>query len=327
MPLANISQPDILPITPLLRLRKVEEGVYEGAHFSALDWYQDLDLVYMVDGVRKPYSEDMLGRMYRYLARHGELYWIEAKSPGKDASFVPIGDVTLCVDDLPIVIGNPAYRGKGLGRQVLQALVRRAEALGWQELGVKEIYSFNLPSQRCFQSVGFTPLYPTMKGMRYRKLLGKQGLEGNNLAGQEAQIKTSKANARQASPEDPADNPAPEGARSGRAKYFMTKDQVVDHDVFEWARPSEVEAFWGEDSLYLAEDDFVDVQGEKLFQEALPAGTFQYYGPSKIDHQAWDQLKKIAACHYPQALLLLQEADPWVQACLAEYSHFMIYGP
>lgn len=317
MPLSNISQPDILPITPLLRLRKVEEGVYEGPHFAALDWYQDLDLVYLVDGVRDPYDEDMLGRMYRYLASHGELYWIEAKEPGKDAPFMPIGDVALCVDDLPIVIANPAYRGKGLGRQVLQALVRRAEALGWQEMGVKEIYSFNLPSQRCFQSVGFTPLYPTMKGMRYRKLLGNQEHESGMPS----------TSTMEASPEDPADSPPPEGARSGRAKYFMTKDQVVDHDVFEWARPSEVEAFWGEDSLYLDEDDFVDVQGEKLFQEALPAGTFLYYGPSQIDHQAWDQLKKIAACHYPQALLLLQEADPWVQACLAEYSHFMIYGP
>ena len=31
-------------------------------------------------------------------------------------------------DDMPIVIGEPHYRGKGIGRKVLSALVRRGRA-------------------------------------------------------------------------------------------------------------------------------------------------------------------------------------------------------
>ena len=74
---------------------------------EAFAWYQDVNLVHLVDGVKRPYSPASLEAMYSYLDQHGELFWIEVKEKGE---WFPIGDVTLSQDNLPIVIGNPAYQ-------------------------------------------------------------------------------------------------------------------------------------------------------------------------------------------------------------------------
>ena len=46
-------------------------------HDAALAWYQDVDLVELVDGIRIPYSSEKLNAMYSYLESHGDLFWIE----------------------------------------------------------------------------------------------------------------------------------------------------------------------------------------------------------------------------------------------------------
>lgn len=79
----------ILDITPELRLRR-----YAGECDFALEWYSDPELVFLVDGVREPYTSEKLHRMYDYLNVHGELYFIEAKENGE---FHPVGDVTFSV--------------------------------------------------------------------------------------------------------------------------------------------------------------------------------------------------------------------------------------
>jgi len=121
-------------------------------------------VVWLVDGVRTPYDADKLGRMYRYLNQHGELYWIEALENG---SFRPIGDVTFWQEDMPIVIGEPAYRGKGIGRKVVSALIRRGQDLGYNRLYVDQIYHYNTASRKCFQSAGFVPYQDTEKGTSF----------------------------------------------------------------------------------------------------------------------------------------------------------------
>lgn len=55
---------------------------------EAFAWYQDVNLVYLVDGVKLPYSQATLEAMYSYLDRHGELFWIEVKEKGE---WFPIG--------------------------------------------------------------------------------------------------------------------------------------------------------------------------------------------------------------------------------------------
>ena len=159
MPIPGIDQPELLPVSDTLRLRR-----YDGNAEFARDWYQDERTLRMVDDKNEPYKLARLNQMYRYLDGHGELYFIELL---QGDSFLPIGDVTLCRDDLPIVIGVHSLRGQGIGRQVLNALTQRAKALGFEQLGVHEIYANNLPSQRLFESVGFRRDKLTADGYSY----------------------------------------------------------------------------------------------------------------------------------------------------------------
>ena len=130
----------------------------------ALTWYQDVDLVELVDGVRIPYNVEKLNDMYTYLESNGDLFWIEFREKGE---WVPIGDVTLSQENLPIVIGNPTYQHQGLGRKVLKALIDLARQRGWKELKVQEIYDFNHGSRRCFESLGFVESRRAEKGTSF----------------------------------------------------------------------------------------------------------------------------------------------------------------
>ena len=163
MAIPGVEQPACMEINETLRLRR-----YDGTADFAFAWYQDPELVYLVDGVKTPYSRETLYNMYNYLAARGEMYFIEAKA---GAAFVPIGDVAFSETDLPIVIGEPAYRGRGIGRQVVRALMGRGRALGFKKLGVREIYDFNTASIRCFTACGFAPVEQTDRGWRYEAKL------------------------------------------------------------------------------------------------------------------------------------------------------------
>ena len=169
MPIPNITQPEIIAIDGQLRLRRFDD------RFSfAFDWYQDPETVWLVDGVRRLYSRETLGNMYHYLDRHGELYFIEAREEG---AFCPIGDVCFWQEDMPIVIGDPAYRGRGIGRRVIAALVQRGRELGYDRLFVQEIYEYNVHSRKCFESLGFRVLEKTERGNRFYLNLKEKPME------------------------------------------------------------------------------------------------------------------------------------------------------
>ena len=159
MPIPNIHQPDILSVSDTLRLRRFDH-VFD----FALEWYQDAELVWLVDGNRVPYSRERLTKMYTWLNDHGELYFIEVRE--RDL-WKPIGDVTFWQENMPIVIGDPAYRGKGIGRTVIAALINRGRELGYPALHVDEIYEWNASSRRCFESLGFRERGKTEKGASY----------------------------------------------------------------------------------------------------------------------------------------------------------------
>lgn len=159
MPIQGIKQPEILQVDTDIRLRKFD-GIYD----FAFEWYQDVDTVYMVDGVKKPYSQETLKCMYEYLDKQGELYFIEVKN---ENTYIPIGDVTFWKDDMPIVIGDKSYRGKGIAKKVIQRLIERGKELGYQTLRVNEIYDFNEISRKCFESLGFQAYEKTEKGNRF----------------------------------------------------------------------------------------------------------------------------------------------------------------
>ena len=163
MAIQGIEQPEMIQIDDALRLRK-----YDGVHDFALGWYQDEETVWLVDGKRNPYTPERLNGMYRYLNEAGELYFIEVCENG---AYKPVGDVTFWQEDMPIVIGDPAYRGKGIGRKVISALIERGKELGYDHLTVEEIYDWNIGSRRCFESAGFVACEKSEKGSSYRLAL------------------------------------------------------------------------------------------------------------------------------------------------------------
>lgn len=134
MAIEGVEQPAVLQVDDEIRLRK-----YEGVYDFAFGWYKDEETVYLVDGVRVPYTREKLKRMYEYLNHHGELYFIEVMEKGV---YKPIGDVTFWKDDIPIVIGEKRYRGKGIGRKVVCTLIDRGRKLGYDCLYVSEINLF-----------------------------------------------------------------------------------------------------------------------------------------------------------------------------------------
>lgn len=160
MPIKNVNQPEIITINTELRLRK-----FDNKYSFAFEWYQDEDTVKLVDGLNaEKYDSAKLKRMYEYLNNIGELYFIEILDNKK---FMPIGDVTFWKDDMPIVIGNADYRGKGIGKQVVRALIQRAAELSYGEIKVRDIYTYNIASQKLFESVGFKKTGCTKDGFSY----------------------------------------------------------------------------------------------------------------------------------------------------------------
>lgn len=163
MAIEGVKQVAVLEIDDELRLRQ-----YDGIHDFALIWHQDLEFVWLIDGHKECYSPDLLQRMYEYLSTNGECYFIEILENGK---FRPIGDVTLLTDDLAIAIGDRRYWKKGIGYKVLNRIIQRAIELGFEEIGVKEIYDWNQGSRKLFEKCGFKVVEKTEKGCSYKKVL------------------------------------------------------------------------------------------------------------------------------------------------------------
>ena len=53
---------------------------------------------------------------------------------------------------------------KGIGSQVLEMLKVRGRELGYNQLYVKEIYHYNIASQKLFEKAGFKRIGETSKG-------------------------------------------------------------------------------------------------------------------------------------------------------------------
>lgn len=160
MAIEGVAQSAVLEIDNQIRLRR-----YDGIHDFAFEWHQDLELVWLIDGDKECYSLDLLDRMYDYLSKNGECYFIEIFEVDQ---FVPIGDVTLFADDFAIAIGDKRYWKKGIGTKVLQRMIERAREVGFVEILVEEIYDWNLGSRKLFEKCGFEAVEKTKKGCSYR---------------------------------------------------------------------------------------------------------------------------------------------------------------
>lgn len=85
-------------------------------------------------------------------SRQGEAWNIEVELCGV---WHAIGDAALHPGMVPIAIGDPRYRGRGIGRAVLRDLVARARERGWTAMVAHQVYADNAPSLRLFRGAGF----------------------------------------------------------------------------------------------------------------------------------------------------------------------------
>ena len=166
MALKEFEQPEIIDINDSLRLRK-----YDGHYELFLPGYRDPVVYQNSEGIfdegRIP-DLDYVKRMCTYLAKVGELYYIEAKENG---TYVPIGDVTVKEENPPIAIWREAYRGKGIGRLVMEAVIGRLKELGSAKITGSTVYQWNTASQKLHERLGFRRVSEDEKEIVYEREL------------------------------------------------------------------------------------------------------------------------------------------------------------
>lgn len=143
-------QPKVIKIDDTLSLVK-----YYPNYKRTLPWYQDIDLCKQIDNRDSVYDLELLSRMYRYLSKRGECYYIKFREKGRSHL---VGDITLYDGEIAIVICKE-YQNRHLGRKAVCALLNRAKDIGLTKVEA-EIYSFNKQSRRMFLSVGFKQIAP-----------------------------------------------------------------------------------------------------------------------------------------------------------------------
>ena len=167
---ANHPQPEILSVSDAVRLRK-----YDGNYRIAVKWYQDPVVYYNSEGIVRPEDipdEVYVKKMYDYLSEAGECYFIEVLEDGR---FIPVGDVTVKAENPPIVIGEARYRGRGLGKQVMAAVLKRAMELGIPKIYGSAVYDYNISSQRLHEALGFRPVGKRENMILYERCLQEDG--------------------------------------------------------------------------------------------------------------------------------------------------------
>ena len=166
MALKEFEQPEIININDSLRLRK-----YDGHYELFLPGYQNLVVYQNSEGIfdeSKIPDLDYVKGMCNYLAKVGELYYIEANENG---TYVPIGDVTVKDKNPPIAIWVDGYRGKGIGKLVMQTVIDRLKDLGFTKIAGSTVYNWNIASQKLHESLGFHAVAEGEKEIIYEKIL------------------------------------------------------------------------------------------------------------------------------------------------------------
>ena len=106
--------------------------------------------------------------------------------------------------------------------------------------------------------------------------------------------------------------------------YLLTKDKLMGHDVFEFAKGVYSGTHWAEDSIYLSEDLFQQKNLEPLFRSAL--SSFSYFGITTVHKNDWEEVKEKTKNNFPQVLDIINEIDEWVKGCFATEECFTICG-
>ena len=138
---------------------------------EALPWYQDYDVVKMVDNRDELYDLDLLNAMYTYLSTNGYCYYIRYN--GK-----LVGDVSLRNDKETAIVVCKEYQNKGIGNRCIREMIKLAEELGYDEVKAR-IYTFNKHSIRMFESIGFIRTEEEIPGLVRNDLMYSYSIEDN----------------------------------------------------------------------------------------------------------------------------------------------------
>lgn len=149
MPLNRHTQPPYIDLENGIRLT-----AYDGRHDEALLWYADPYVYYNSEGITDGAipDSDYINRMYNYLNQNSELYFIEALNAG---TYIRIGDVAIKPINLPIVIGDDNYRGKGISKIVMTYAFKRLKELGYPAVYESIVYKHNQTSKQMHLSLGY----------------------------------------------------------------------------------------------------------------------------------------------------------------------------
>ena len=147
------------------RERRIVDGEialvpYYPNYAASLPWYQDPALCRQVDNRDGVYDLELLKRMYSYLNRRGDLYYIKYRNR-------LCGDVCLHPDGEINIVVAALFQNRHIGRRVIGEVVRMAKERGIPRLHA-EIYSFNAQSQRMFERAGFRRVEEERYGLELR---------------------------------------------------------------------------------------------------------------------------------------------------------------
>ena len=123
-----------------------------------LDWYKDPYTVKMVDDSDKVYDLAKLKAMYDYLSRNGDLFYIAYKGE-------IVGDCAIFDKDKLAIVIKKDFQSRSIGPIVIAKLISYARGLGLEKLEA-EIYSFNTPSIKLFEKLGFKEVDEDLYRMR-----------------------------------------------------------------------------------------------------------------------------------------------------------------
>ncbi len=107
--------------------------------------------------------------------------------------------------------------------------------------------------------------------------------------------------------------------------YVLTKEQLIEHDAFEFIRGNFCGEHWLDSSIFIAEDIFQQAELNHIF--SLSMSSFAYYGITVVTEKDWIRTKN-AAQSYPSQMTvsIIKAIDNWAKECFKEESCFTICG-
>ncbi|RAI82938.1 GNAT family N-acetyltransferase [Macrococcoides goetzii] len=130
-----------------LRLLNIDKDIK-----YAEKWYNNRRVLLGSEGINvSGYNELTIRRMYNDLNTKGTVFIIEIM----DKHWKPVGDITLSLTTVPIIIGEDKYVGKGIAKRAMKLLLKIAKYNDYKEIKVSKVFDYNINSQKLFESLGF----------------------------------------------------------------------------------------------------------------------------------------------------------------------------